>query len=68
MVVELDGESHNDRGESDLAREALLKAQGLRVLRFGNDDVLRDLEAVLRGIIVACGIDPNSGTPLTGKP
>jgi very-short-patch-repair endonuclease len=68
LVIELDGESHIDRGQSDLEREEILKSQRLRVIRFGNDDVLRDLEAVLRAILLACGIDPNSGGPLTENP
>jgi hypothetical protein len=34
------------------------------VIRFGNDDVLHDLEAVLRAILIACGIDPDTGGKL----
>jgi very-short-patch-repair endonuclease len=64
LAIELDGESHNGRGRYDLDREEYLRSQDVRVIRFSNDDVLRDLESVLRGILVACGIDPITGTPL----
>jgi len=64
LVIELDGDSHNDRGRYDLDREEFLKSQNLRVLRFGNDDVLHDLEAVLRAILLASWIDPHNGTAL----
>src|SRR5206468_12932704 len=39
LAIELDGESHNDRGSYDLERERFLKAENLRVVRFSNDDV-----------------------------
>ncbi len=60
LVIGLDGDSHNDRGEYDLDREEFLAGQNLRILRFGNDDVLCDLEAVLRAILIACEIDPHT--------
>src|SRR4029079_12855579 len=58
LVIELDGASDNDRGRYDLGRERYLTSRGTRVIRFGNDDVLHDLEPVLRAILLACGIDP----------
>jgi very-short-patch-repair endonuclease len=64
LVIELDGASHNDRARYDLDREHYLQSQGVRVIRFHNDDVLQDLEAVLRGILVACGINPDTGETL----
>jgi very-short-patch-repair endonuclease len=60
LVIELDGASHDGRGQYDVEREDYLKAQGLRVIRFSNDDVLRDIEPVLRAILIASGIDPDS--------
>jgi very-short-patch-repair endonuclease len=64
LVIELDGASHNDRGEYDLDRERYLKSQDVRVIRFSNDDVLQELDGVLRAILLACGIDPDMGGPL----
>jgi very-short-patch-repair endonuclease len=55
LVVELDGMSHNDRGDADRRREAYLRKSGLTVLRVANDDVLRDLETVAMAILRAAG-------------
>jgi len=51
LVLELDGDSHIDNAEYDLARERWLESQGLHVLRFANDDILKDLDAVLEAIL-----------------
>ncbi|WP_165068222.1 endonuclease domain-containing protein [Paludisphaera rhizosphaerae] len=53
LAVEVDGESHADRGEADLTRQRWLEAQGIRVLRVGNDDVLKDMETVVEAILLA---------------
>ncbi|WP_353809452.1 endonuclease domain-containing protein [Mesorhizobium sp.] len=45
LIVEIDGSQHAD-SNYDRERDAELKARGFRVLRFWNDDVLRDLNAV----------------------
>lgn len=50
LVVEIDGGQHAE-SDYDRTRDAALKAQGFRVLRFWNDDVLRDLDAVCDTII-----------------
>ncbi|MER8706892.1 endonuclease domain-containing protein [Mesorhizobium sp. M1088] len=50
LIVEIDGSQHADSGY-DRERNAELKARGFRVLRFWNDDVLRDLNAVCDTII-----------------
>src|SRR5205823_1999983 len=50
LVVELDGSVHNDRSERDDARTRQLESYGYRMLRFRNDEVLADLESVLRRI------------------
>jgi len=56
LVIELDGASHDDRGVRDAERQHRLEELGHRVMRFSNDDVLRDLDSVLGGILkaVAC--------------
>ena len=46
LVIELDGQSHETRLEQDQARDAWMAAQGFRVLRFINADVLGNLEGV----------------------
>jgi len=46
LAVEVDGESHVGRGEADDRRTAELASRGVRVIRFTNDDVMHDREAV----------------------
>ncbi len=50
LIVEVDGSQHAD-SDSDGIRSAELKAIGFRVLRFWNDDVLKDLDSVCDTII-----------------
>ncbi len=46
LVVELDGFSHDLRPARDAARDGWFAQRGYRVLRFTNDDVLRDPQSV----------------------
>ncbi len=48
LVVEADGGQH--AGEADAVRDAWLRGQGFRVLRFWNNDILRQPQAVLAAI------------------
>jgi very-short-patch-repair endonuclease len=50
LVVELDGGQHAEGVAADQKRSRFLKAQGYRVLRFWNHDVLGNTEAVLERI------------------
>ncbi|HUR43057.1 MAG TPA: DUF559 domain-containing protein [Aestuariivirga sp.] len=50
LVVELDGGQHTDATSYDLQRTRELEASGFFVLRFWNDDVVKDVEAVLATI------------------
>ncbi|UVK39552.1 endonuclease domain-containing protein [Mesorhizobium sp. AR10] len=50
LIIEIDGSQHAD-SDSDRIRGVELKAMGFRVLRFWNEDVLRDLNAVCDTII-----------------
>ena len=49
MCIEVDGDLHAepDQIEYDAARTGELEAEGYRVIRFANRDILRDLEGVL---------------------
>lgn len=47
LVVELDGGSHLEQADYDRQRDEHLMARGLRVMRFYNSDVERELETVL---------------------
>lgn len=50
LVVEVDGSIHQTQAEQDAERDAVLREMGLRVIRFGNQQVLEDLPSVLRAI------------------
>jgi very-short-patch-repair endonuclease len=52
LIIEVDGGQHLESPE-DLQRDAWLRNQGYRVLRFWNHDVLRNLEGVLAVIAAA---------------
>ena len=57
LAIELDGLSHDDRERYDSERTRYLESQGLRVIRFTNDDVLTNLEDVLFRIACEVGLD-----------
>jgi very-short-patch-repair endonuclease len=52
LVVEVDGPIHDYTVEEDAIRQEFIEFQGLRVLRFTNDQVLREIEAVLAQMAV----------------
>jgi len=54
LVVEVDGSVHLSQVEYDQARDRSLQERGLSVLRFTNQDVESNLEAVLAEILEAC--------------
>ena len=47
LVVEVDGDVHDLQQGEDAMREKALSEMGLRVVRFRNDEVVRDLSAVV---------------------
>ena len=53
VIVELDGGQHQDNAAYDQARDAWLRAQGYTVLRFWNNEVMQQMEAVLEAIRLA---------------
>ena len=53
VVVELDGGQHLDRAPEDLHRDAFLRLQGFRVLRFWNGDVPAHTDGVVATIFEA---------------
>jgi very-short-patch-repair endonuclease len=57
LIVELDGMSHDDKTTQDEQRDQWLRQQGYRVFRVTNWDVSEDLEAVVRGIASAAGVE-----------
>lgn len=54
VIIEVDGGQHSERRKYDSARGHWLESQGFRVLRFWNNQVLGEIEAVLEVIAKAC--------------
>lgn len=46
VVVEIDGGYHDRQYDQDRQRQAFLESKGWQVMRFSNEDVLADVEAV----------------------
>jgi very-short-patch-repair endonuclease len=55
LVIELDGSQHNEleHKEQDAFRDAMLAELNLRVLRFSNQEVVRNIDAVVAVIEAA---------------
>jgi len=51
LVVEVDGLAHDWRVERDALRDAWLRGQGFVVVRVAASDVLRDVDAVVDGLV-----------------
>ena len=47
LVVEVDGDIHDLQQEEDARRETVLQPMGLTIVRFRNEDVIKDLPAVV---------------------
>ncbi|OHV60124.1 hypothetical protein LCM4577_18570 [Mesorhizobium sp. LCM 4577] len=64
LIVEIDGSQHAlaEVSTSDSARTAKLEALGWTILRFWNDDVIRDIDNVCQHIVIAAGL---AAAPLT---
>ena len=53
LVIELDGGQHAIQTDADAARTKKLEAMGYLVLRFWNNEVMRNIEGVLEEIMTA---------------
>ncbi|MBI2759019.1 MAG: endonuclease domain-containing protein [Chloroflexi bacterium] len=50
LIIELDGSQHLNQQERDEERTAYLQSQGYKVIRFWNNDVMNNIEGVIRSI------------------
>ena len=50
LVVEIDGDTHDSNDLRDAKRTRYLEAQGYRVVRYSNVDVMQNLEGVLMNL------------------
>jgi very-short-patch-repair endonuclease len=62
LCLELDGGQHADALEYDRSRDAWIRDQGIRVLRFWNNQMLAETEAVLE-VIYGAIVEDQSATP-----
>ena len=58
LVVEVDGSQHGDENLAiaDQIRTRRLEQDGWTVLRFWNDDIIRDIDNVCQHIVIAAGL------------
>ena len=68
LAIELDGGQHNDAESTkyDAERTQWLEAQGIRVLRFWNNEVLTNLDGVLQVVAEAVKLPPPQPSPAGG--
>ncbi|MDR3445201.1 MULTISPECIES: endonuclease domain-containing protein [unclassified Dyella] len=66
LIVELDGGQHGDQMAYDDARSKKLSGMGYRVLRFWNNDVLKNTDSVLEAILEALASPTPHPDPLPG--
>jgi very-short-patch-repair endonuclease len=68
LVVEVDGGQHAD-SKRDQQRDRWLEANGFRVIRFWNNDVLKNREGVLTLLLEALRVrHPSPGAPIGAPP
>ena len=65
LVVEVDGGQHAGQVELDAKRSDYLKEKGYRVMRFWNNEVLKETESVLTVILSSLDGNVASSHPLT---
>ena len=53
LIIEIDGSVHESQPEEDAVCQEFLESLGLRVLRFTNEQVLKNLRSVLTRIVQA---------------
>jgi len=59
LIIEVDGGQHGWQADEDATRTRYLEAQGYRVIRFWNSDVLERLEGVVAEIAEAIAALPS---------
>jgi very-short-patch-repair endonuclease len=57
LVIELDGSQHLEQEQYDHERSKYLKSQGYKVIRFWNNQVMSDIDGVLRAIVFAMDVE-----------
>jgi len=63
IVIELDGGQHATKTREDTERDEWLRAQGFRVCRFWNSEVLKNIDGILEVIGRSCCFHPPLSFP-----
>ena len=50
LVIEIDGKIHNDQQDYDALRTHLINIMGIHVMRFRNEDILKNLDEVIQAL------------------
>jgi len=66
VVIELDGGQHAEQKEYDTERDAWLRAEGFKVLRFWNNEVLKSIEVIKEEILKTLKSTPYLNPPPQG--
>lgn len=60
LIIEVDGEIHNETKEHDAQRTEILNRIGFEVIRFTNKEIIHDLEKVLDAIKTKLSLSPST--------
>ncbi len=66
LVIEVDGDTHAHQQDYDTRRTAWIENEGFRVIRFSNDEVMRNLEGVVSVIRDALRPSPSHSASPSG--
>ena len=70
LAIEVDGQIHDFKVEEDITRQKELESLGINVLRFTNDQVIKNLESVITRIyeiVIILANSPLEGSPRSGR-
>jgi very-short-patch-repair endonuclease len=63
LIIEVDGGQHASKVQADASRSSYLRKKGYKILRFWNNQVLNESEAILDMILAALNDDTPSPRP-----
>ena len=63
LIIEVDGGQHDEKKVCDVKRDKWLKDKGFRVLRFWDNEVLRDIDIVKEVIAIELGCGEDKPPP-----
>ena len=59
LIIEMDGSGHLDQQEYDAERTRYFESIGYKVIRFWNNEVMKEIDNVIRAIIQAMDSKPH---------